>query len=55
LLDPGCSVGRNKTSRKPLMKEAAAGGSQIHFAPALAFAPAITTPSRMATVTTVAK
>ena len=34
--------------------EAAAGGSQIHFTPALAFA-RITTPSRMPMVTTVAK
>jgi hypothetical protein len=27
-LEHGCSVGRNKTSRKPLMQEAAAGGFQ---------------------------
>jgi hypothetical protein len=41
--------------RKPLMQEAAAGGSQIHFTPALAFVCPITTPSRMPMVTTVAK
>ena len=45
----------NKTSRNPLMQEAAAGGSQIHFTPALAFDCPITTPSRMPMVTTVAK
>jgi hypothetical protein len=51
----GCSIGRNKTSRKPLMQEAAAGGSQIHFTPTLALNCPITTPSRMPMVTTVAK
>jgi hypothetical protein len=53
--DHGCSVARNKTSRKPLMQKPAAGGSQIHFTPALAFECPITTPSRMPMVTTVAK
>jgi hypothetical protein len=43
-----------ETSRKPLMQEAAAGGSQIHFTPALAFDRPITTPSRMPMVMTVA-
>jgi hypothetical protein len=27
-------IGGNKTGRKPLMQEAAAGGGQIHFTPA---------------------
>jgi hypothetical protein len=50
----GCSVGRKKTSRQPLMQEAAAGGSQIHFTPALAVVCPITIPSRIPMVTTVA-
>ena len=37
------------------MQEAAAGGSQIHFTPALAFGYPITMPSRMPMVTTVLK
>ena len=41
----------NRTSREPLMQEAAAGGSQIHFKPALAFHCPITTPSRIPMVT----
>jgi hypothetical protein len=50
----GCSVGRDKTGREPLVQEAAAGGSQIHFTPEFAFGCPITMPSRMPMVITVA-